>query len=259
MSKKDNQYTGKFFEQAIFSIVNNLSMPSDEHLDNKTVKKIYLDAQDFVKQVKWNNCQWTGLEYKNAKGDFIVDDNIIEVKYVGTGQGTYFNTSMCYLWNTLNFQNYLNLLEKSNIAQDLIDLGFNFNFNNSSPVNMETSKNIRHNYSDIYNSYAKKEKQKRAEYIHDLYIFLQNDPEKLFSFINFMIGKGDKGIPDILIVYNYNKHSIQIISKNEIMRKQSNLNFNCTNGGLVFDNFRVAIGWQNGNGLNNPTLRVFLK
>ena len=28
---------------------------------------------------------------------------------------------------------------------------------------------------------------------------------------------------------------------------------------LVFDNFRVAIGWQNGNGLNNPTFRVFLK
>ena len=32
-----------------------------------------------------------------------------------------------------------------------------------------------------------------------------------------------------------------------------------TDKGMVIGNIRIAIGWQNGNGLNNPTIRVFLQ
>ena len=35
--------------------------------------------------------------------------------------------------------------------------------------------------------------------------------------------------------------------------------FKNTGLGMSFDNFRIQIGWQNGSGLNNPTLRVFIK
>ena len=32
-----------------------------------------------------------------------------------------------------------------------------------------------------------------------------------------------------------------------------------TDKGFKIGNIRFAIGWQNGNGLNNPTIRVFLE
>jgi hypothetical protein len=70
---------------------------------------------------------------------------------------------------------------------------------------------------------------------------------------------GTKQLPDKIIVFNYLDKTIRLIDNVTILSFIQNKQFKKNPLGLVFDNFRVAIGWQNGNGLNNPTIRVFIK
>ena len=66
----------------------------------------------------------------------------------------------------------------------------------------------------------------------------------------------NKNKPDRIIVYNYTKNEISDINLN-------NLNYDdtisLTDKGFSVGDIRIQIGWQNGNALNNPTIRVFLK
>ena len=49
-----------------------------------------------------------------------------------------------------------------------------------------------------------------------------------------------------------------IINQQEIQSYIDDIDFYNTDFGLIFKNFRMQFGWQNGTGLNNPTIRVFL-
>lgn len=65
-------------------------------------------------------------------------------------------------------------------------------------------------------------------------------------------------MPDRMVVLNYRKGSVHEVN---LKNFQDNISTNVriTNTGLVIGNVRVAFSWQNGVGLNNPTIRVFLE
>ena len=102
----------------------------------------------------------------------------------------------------------------------------------------------------------------REEFTKDIANYFINNTDKIYEFINDMINKNtetcQKNAPDRLIVYNYNTDKIKEINLNDFIKNINN-NIQVNQKGLVFGNIRIAFGWSNGNGLNNPTIRVFLE
>ena len=66
-----------------------------------------------------------------------------------------------------------------------------------------------------------------------------------------------KTAPDRLIVYNYTRNTVKEIDLQSFFNNVDS-NIRVTDKGLVIGNIRLAFSWQNGNGLNNPTIRVYL-
>ena len=63
-------------------------------------------------------------------------------------------------------------------------------------------------------------------------------------------------IADFLLVYNYKKHTAKIVNIHDIIVNNS---IRINGQSLIFgDKIRITLSWQNGVGLNNPTIRVFL-
>ena len=60
-----------------------------------------------------------------------------------------------------------------------------------------------------------------------------------------------------IIIFNYETKKITEFKWEEIFNSPD-IYIKTTDKGFTINNIRIAIGWQNGNGLNNPTLRVFL-
>ena len=67
-----------------------------------------------------------------------------------------------------------------------------------------------------------------------------------------------KGKPDKLLIYNYNKKTITELNVDDFFNS-INKHIKKNNLGLTMGNIRIAFSWQNGAGLNNPTIRVFLQ
>ena len=66
----------------------------------------------------------------------------------------------------------------------------------------------------------------------------------------------NKTAPDKIVVFNYKEKEIYEVNPNNQIEEG---NISNTDKSIKIDNIRIAIGWQNGNGLNNPTIRVFLR
>ena len=141
------------------------------------------------------------------------------------------------------------------------DNGFNYSVKNNSPVNVKESKNIRHNYSNIWEKEIKPADEKiRQQFIDDLVKYFNNHHDCLYTFISDMLNKNtetvNKTAPDKIIVFNYKEKEIYEVNPNNQIEEG---NISNTDKSIKIDNIRIAIGWQNGNGLNNPTIRVFLR
>jgi hypothetical protein len=137
------------------------------------------------------------------------------------------------------------------------------NRKNNSPVNQKSSSMIRHNYQELYENHIVAIDLKIREcFTKDIFNYFVNHPETIYEFISDMLNKNSgtciKNAPDRLIVLNYSKNKVKEI---DIKHFYDNIdtNIKMTDTGLVIGNVRIAISWQNGVGLNNPTIRVFLE
>ena len=61
-----------------------------------------------------------------------------------------------------------------------------------------------------------------------------------------------------IILATHNKNKVKEIDLKHF-KDNISTNIKATNTGLVIGNIRLAFSWQNGRGLNNPTIRVFLE
>lgn len=263
ITKETNQYYGKFFENAVASIINNETIVNKTGYDNFTsedINQMIDDAKICAKYLNGTKCEWVGNQTSNANCDIIIDDNEhIELKYVSSGTGTYFNTSIYYFTKFgFDFKEYMN---NNNYYDIFKDNGFNYSLKNNSPVNVKESKNIRHNYSNIWEKEIKPADEKiRQQFIDDLVKYFNNHHDCLYTFISDMLNKNtetvNKTAPDKIIVFNYKEKEIYEVNPNNQIEEG---NISNTDKSIKIDNIRIAIGWQNGNGLNNPTIRVFLR
>ena len=64
------------------------------------------------------------------------------------------------------------------------------------------------------------------------------------------------GIADFLLVFNYKNQAVKIIDVSDITFSEQ---IYVQGQSIIFgDKLRVTLSWQNGAGLNNPTIRAFL-
>lgn len=262
IKKEDNQYYGKYFEQAICNIINKEKIINITGFDFSTseIEELNADAQMVADYLKADYAEYLGEHTRSSNCDLLIDGKEIELKYVSQGSGTYYNTSLNYINSELGFTSYSEYLKKHNVLFFLERTFGEKVYKNISPISNSESSFFRHKKPKSYEILQRLEKEARKEYVKDLYNFLSNNPTLLQKFINDMISKktSNKDIPETILVFNNQTKKILTISKDTLVSFVKNKTFNYTDCGFVFDNFRVQFGWQNGTGLNNPTIRVFI-
>ena len=267
-TRDNNQYFGKHFEKCIVAQINGeTEMPeSDFKFTEQELQDMWNEAEQ-IKNYIGTSCTAThvGDHTSTADGDIVLDNGeIIEIKRVSNGSGTYYGTSIYYL-NKFGFD-FKEYMEQYGLYQAL-ETNFSnmvtINRQNNSPVNNASSKLIRHDYPEIYEDVIQPINDRlQKDLVQNVANYLVNNPEKAYEFYLDMINKTEsrskKQAPDRIIVFNYIKNSIYEIQPKALKNKFVN-EITTTDKGLIIGNLRIAFGWQNGIGLNNPTLRVFIK
>ena len=261
--KANNQYYAMYIESKVVSLINKTPhlVEINFSFSDEDIQEMNNDAQKIVDFLQGEKAVWVGRQCGNEKCDIIIDgERQVELKYVSCGNGTYLNSSLEYFSSKLGFTPFTEYTHKY-ICPILEPIYGDKVYKNFSPVTMQESKDIRHGQKELYALVQNADKEMRKKYVEDLYNFLIQNPDKCIIFISDMINKNvnNKYTPDELVIFNHITKEIKTFSKEEIKKLIKNKNIKKNALGLVFDGFRVQIGWQNGNGLNNPTLRVFLK
>lgn len=267
-SRADNQYYGKYRECCVVAQLNNEAVEYHEDYDftDNERSQLFNEAQlisDFLGQHK---ATYLGNHTASESGDILLDNGeVIEIKSVSAGTGTYFNTSIYYFTKYgFNFKDYMEKYGLYDaIEKNFKDKGISPNRKNNSPVSQTNSSFIRHNYEQLWkNEIVPVDEAVRHIFIADIANYFSNYSEKIYEFISDMMNKNTatskKTAPDRLIVLNYAKNKVYEVDLKHFTDNIST-NIRITDKGLVIGNIRIAISWQNGIGLNNPTIRIFLE
>ena len=238
-------------------------------LESKTRQTISIDTlEQIANYLGKSAATYIGNKTSNEKGDIYLPNTNehVEIKRVSSGTGTYYNTSIYYLSKFgFNFHEYM---EKFGLIKALKENFANYvsaSEQNNSPVTQKESHYIRNdvNTSKLYKEIiCPLDKKMREAFTNDVYHFFINHPDKAYDFFSDMLNKesltNKKGKPDKLLIYNYNKKTITELNVDDFF-KSINKHIKKNNLGLAVGNIRIAFSWQNGAGLNNPTIRIFLQ
>lgn len=262
ITREHNQYYGRYIERGTADYVNNLPIRNYEEFafPINHIETMNDDISIIANYLNSANVQYIGNHTTNENGDLVVDNNIVELKYTDYSLGTYFNTSTEFIRH-IGFITFSEYLKSQGYYDDLSHLGIEVNFNNVSPVSMAVSKNIRHNNPELYKQIIDIEKDYRLRYVSVLYRYLMNNTEARLQFIKNLITKeaSNKSMPDRLVVFNHNTKRIREFNKQDILNCLVNNNLTLSGGTIKLYGVHFTIAWQNGTGLNNPTIRVFLE
>jgi hypothetical protein len=134
---------------------------------------------------------------------------------------------------------------------------------NNSPVSQPNSSFIRHNYESKWKeNIVPVDEAMRMKFTEDIANYFTKNPDKVYEFISDILNKksstSKKTSPDRLVVLNYNKGTVREIDLKNF-KENISTNIRATSKGLVIGNVRIAFSWQNGVGLNNPTIRAYLE
>ena len=250
-SKSNNRINGKLFEEAFSIVAAGKYSSKNPYMKEAKIafkkSKKYLVSSKIVKR--------TGNKVKACNGDILIKNQSIEIKRVSSGRGTYLNTSISALekYGAPAFygQKSREYLSKF-YGQEVYD--------KYSPLTHEQSKDFRHNHANEYKELTALDKEERKDYVTTVYNYFVNNPDICKQFFSDILNKNisNKKAPDVMIVYNYKKNSTEVLTKDNIFSFNGENKLKKTDLGLSYGNIRVQFGWQNGNGCNNPTLRVFL-
>lgn len=266
-SRAENQYYGKYRECSVVAHLNSSEIEYHENFtftteeQNRLSKEAKLVA-DFIGN---HTATYLGNQTANESGDILLDNGeVIELKSVSAGSGTYFNTSIYYFLKFgFNFKNYMAQYGLYEALESTFGKEVKISRTNNSPVSQPNSSYLRHNHEELYKKVILPiDAEMRMNFTKDIADYFIANPEKVYEFISDMLeknsGTSKKSSPDRLIVLNYNKSSVREVNLKNF-KDNISTNVRATNEGLVIGNIRVAFSWQNGVGLNNPTIRVFLE
>jgi hypothetical protein len=216
---------------------------------------------------KNHTATYAGNHTATASGDIILEDGTaVEVKRVTAGSGTYDSPSIYYFEKFgFDFRDYMKKFNFYDALEEAFGKDVKISRTNKSPVSQKDSSFIRHSeeYKEVYqNKILPLDAEMRKAFTEDLANYFRAHPQDVYTYISDMLSKNTatskKQAPDRMIVFNYNKQEITELNIKEILKNNDCSTVRNTDLGLVIGNIRVAISWQNGAGLNNPTARVYI-
>lgn len=266
-TRAENQYYGKYRECCVVAHLNHSKVEWNENYTFTPEEQTYLfdQAKLIADFLGGHTATYLGNRTISESGDILLDNKeVVEIKSVSAGSGTYFNTSIYYFLKFgFNFKDYMEKCGLYEALEDTFGAIVTINHKNNSPVSQSNSSLIRHQYGTLY-----KEKIvpvdifMREKFTQDILAYFSANPDKAYEFICNMLEKNsltrEKGAPDRLIVLNYHKESVREIDLKNF-RNNISTNIRATDKGFVIGNVRIALSWQNGVGLNNPTIRAYLE
>lgn len=266
-TRAENQYYGKYFECCVAAHLNNSEVEYHEDYDFTTEeqKNLLEEAKIVARHIGNHTAAYLGNHTSTESGDIELDNGeVIELKRVSAGSGTYFNTSIYYFSKFgFDFKQYMSEYGLYDAIDSVLGASGKANRKNNSPVSQPMSSYIRHNLTKNWEDcILPVDKAMRIAFTENIADYFIHNPDKIYEFMTDMLNKNtatcNKTRPDRLIVFNYKNNSVREIDlknfSNNITTK-----IRATENGLVIGNIRVAFSWQNGVGLNNPTIRVFLE
>ena len=266
-TRAENQYYGKYRECWVVAHLNHSDI---EYYENYTFteeeqKSLADEAKLIADFLGDHTATYLGNHTSNESGDILLDTgDVVELKTVSAGTGTYFNTSIYYFTKFgFDFKEYMEKYGLYNALEQSFGSIVSISRKNNSPVSQPNSSFIRHNYqSDWKDKIVPIDEAMRVKFTQDIANYFIQNPDRVYEFISDMLNKNSstskKSAPDRLIVLNYRKKTVQEIDLKNF-KDNISTNIQVTKKGLVIGNVRIAFSWQNGVGLNNPTIRVYLK
>lgn len=266
ISKPKNQYYAAYIESRVVSYINNEEyvlppLIEDFPFSTLEIAEMDSDAKMIADYIGGTSAEWVGRSCFTANCDIIVDGREIEIKYVSKGNGTYFSTPWSYFNKVLNFTPFTEYTHTTICPYLENYFGKNV-YKNLSPVSQSASSVFRKTEIEAYKRLIEIDTEMRKRYVTDLYNFFTSNPDKLRVFVHDMLTKDKSGKlpPQEMVVFTHEDKKIRKFTREEIeeMAESADMNFDKTDLGFKFNRFRVAISWQNGTGLNNPTIRIYL-
>jgi hypothetical protein len=266
-SRAENQYYGKYRECCVVAQLNHSDV---EYYENyvftpEEKKNLFEEAKMIADFLGEHTASYLGNHTANESGDILLDNGeVVEIKTVSAGSGTYFNTSIYYFDKFgFDFKKYMEECGLYDILEEIFGSKIKISRTNNSPVNQSNSSFIRHNYKELYEEkIVPIDNLMRIKFTQDVANYFSNNPDKVYEFISDMLEKNSstskKKSPDRMIVLNYHKKTVREIDLKNFKNNIST-NIKATEKGLVVGNVRIAFSWQNGVGLNNPTIRAYLE
>lgn len=266
-NRSTNQYYGKYRECCVVAHLNKTEVEYHENYSftEEEKKKMYDEAKIIADFLGEHTATYLGNHTADESGDILLDNKeIVEIKTVSAGSGTYFNTSIYYFEKFgFNFKHYMDKYGLYKALEENFGSIVRVNRKNNSPVSQSNSSLIRHNHRALYEDIIVPiDLNMRTKFTQDIAEYFISHTDKIYEFISDMLEKNTctskKTSPDRLIVLNYNKNIVKEIDLKNF-KDNISTNIRATEKGLVIGNIRIAFSWQNGVGLNNPTIRVFLE
>ena len=259
ISKSESQYYTKYYEKAVTSYTNKeepVNTTGYNFTDDeiRIMNGLALNMTNFIGGQKAIHL---GDKTSTASCDIEIDGKEYELKF-GKSDGTFYNTSVSYFdkFNLIPFQQYM----KDYGVLEFLEKHFGSSvYDNKSPVSQDESSEFQKNKTE-YKKLKDLEGPARAAWVKYLFDFFNNNEEARNIFAEDMLSKHESGkhTPDFLLVHHYDTGEIIQYTKEEILNLSTE---KFTIGGkysLKFEGFKVVVAWQNGTGLNNPTVRVFI-
>lgn len=260
ITKKNNQYYGQYIEEAVVAIINNepiVNNVKDFSFQEWEIEIMNEDAAAIATYLNASSATYMGRKTSLASCDIIADDREIELKY-SKDNGTYYNTSVTYFdqFGLVPFKQYM--IDYGVLAFLATYFGDKV-YNNISPVDATEGSNWRKANPEAYSQLIDIEAKAREAYVTQVFEYLIADESRIKYFAQQMLTKESSGkhTPDSVIIYHYDTDKLIEFTKDEILAMA---NGNMVRKGYTFkfDGFHTTIAWQNGTGLNNPTIRVYL-
>lgn len=266
-TRAENQYYGKYRECCVVAHLNHKDVEYHENYAFTVEEKKQLSDEakliaDFIGD---HTATYLGNHTANESGDILLDNgDVVEIKTVSAGTGTYFNTSIYYFTKFgFDFKEYMAAYGLYDALEQHFGSVVSVSRKNNSPVSQANSSFIRHNYtSEWEENIVPIDETMRIKFTQDIANYFSQNPTKVYEFISDMLNKNSstskKSSPDRMIVLNYSKGTVREIDLKNF-KDNISTNIRTTDKGLVIGNVRIALSWQNGVGLNNPTIRAYLE
>lgn len=274
--KELNQHYGKYFELCVATHLNQAKeLPSykwEEYIPQSDRLLLFQEAISVANYIGIQPCIYTGDKTSKASGDIVLSNTgeIIEIKRVSKSKGTYYNPSQSSLLDYgFDLHEYMDKYYLYNALEDTFGDGYKISRKNWSPITQDDSSAIRAIWTDIWEAnIVPIDKTMRYHLTQDVKTYFKTHPTDFKNFVINMITKHSntsrKRYPDKIIVFNYCTNSIETIDvlellTNEIVDDTIEMQDSDSQFSFNIKNFRFTISWQNGIGLNNPTIRVYIR